>query len=84
MYDTHSFNNFLATQRESASSYCSEFEQYDDKELLAELRDELIQMNILDIDDDHYNDSFSTIQRIVECMKLRQEYRQQLDEDNLE
>jgi uncharacterized iron-regulated protein len=84
MYQSNSFNNFLATQSESASSYCSEFEHFDDKELLAELRDELIQMNILDIDDDQYNDSFATVQRIVACMELRQEYRQQLAEDNLE
>jgi hypothetical protein len=81
MYQSNSFNNFLATQSESASSYCSEFEQFDDDELLSEMRSELNQMSQSVIDSDDYNDSFSTIQRIVKCMKLRQEYRQQLDED---
>ena len=84
MYQSNSFNNFLATQSEASASFASEFEQFDDKELLAELRSHSTEMSQLDIDDDEYNDSFATVQRIVACMELRQEYRQQLAEDNLE
>jgi hypothetical protein len=84
MYQSNSFNNFLATQSEASASFASEFEQFDDKELLAELRSHSTEMSQLDIDDDEYNDCFGAIQRIVACMELRQEYRQQLAEDNLE
>jgi len=82
MYESKTFKNFLDTKGHYAG-YAREFQRFDDAELLDKLYQYVGQMTLSDIDSDHYDAYFGDVQRMIECMCLRQEYRQQLAEDEL-
>lgn len=87
MYQSNAFNNFLTVQAKTFGdhyrSYAEEFENYDDEELLRKIEDHAGQMRHYEITDDGFNDYFHELQRMIECLKLRQEFRQEMSEDEL-
>ncbi len=87
MYQSNAFRNFLDAQAKQFGSqyksYASEFERYDDEALVELLSDYTGQMTLHDFNSEGFNDYFSDVQRIIECMKLRQEFQQEMSEDEL-
>jgi len=87
MYQSNTFRNFLAAQTKQYGSqyesYAQEFERYDDEELVQELSNYTGQMTLYTFGSDGFNEYFNDVQRIIECMKLRQEFQEQLKDDEL-
>ncbi len=87
MYQSNMFQNFLAAQSKQYgahhASYAREFERYDDEELLDSLQSHINELSSCSVDSDTYDSYFGDIQRIMECMKLRKEFRDELKNDEL-
>jgi hypothetical protein len=87
MYKSNAFRNFLNAQAKQYGdqyrSYAEEFQNYDDEELLRNIEDHAGQLRHYQITDDAFNDYFSELQRMIECVKLRQEFQQEMSEDEL-
>ena len=84
MYDTKMFNNYLdslvSKYGHQERSFCNEFKNLNDDELLEKLNDYVGYMTTTNIDSDLYVDYFQTVQRIMECMNTRKNYREMLAE----
>ena len=87
MYQSNAFRNFLDAQAKQYGShyksYAEEFKRYDDEELLKAIDNNAGQMRHYDITDDSFNEYFGELQRMIECLKLRQEFQQEMSEDEL-
>ena len=89
MYQSNAFRNFLSAQAKQYGShyqsYADEFKRYDDEELLKAIDNNAGQMRHYadNINDDSFNEYFSELQRMIECLKLRQEFQQEMAEDEL-
>jgi len=89
MYQSNAFRNFLSAQAKQYGShyqsYADEFKRYDDEDLLKSIDNNAGQMRHYadNINDDSFNEYFSELQRMIECLKLRQEFQQEMSEDEL-
>ena len=89
MYQSNAFRNFLAAQAKQYGqhyqSYADEFQRYDDEDLLKAIDNHAGQMRHYadNINDDSFNEYFSELQRMIECLKLRQEFQQEMADDEL-
>jgi hypothetical protein len=87
MYQSNAFRNFLTSQAkqygQQYQSYAEEFEDYDDEELLKQIDHHAGQMRHYQITDDSFNEYFSELKRMIECLNLRQEFQQEMSEDEL-
>jgi hypothetical protein len=89
MYNSNAFRNFLTAQAKTYGSqyksYAEEFKNYDDEELLRKIDSNAGQMRHYadDITSDTFNDYVNELQRMIECIKLRQEFRQEMIDDEL-
>jgi hypothetical protein len=87
MYNSNAFRNFLTAQAKTYGSqyksYAEEFEDYDDEELLREIDNHAGQMRHYadDITNNTFNSYVEELQRMIECLKLRQEFRQEMIDD---
>jgi hypothetical protein len=89
MYQSNAFRNFLSAQAKQYvshyQSYADEFKRYDDEELLKAIDNNAGQMRHYadNINDDSFNEYFSELQRMIECLKLRQAFQQEMADDEL-
>jgi len=89
MYQSNAFRNFLSAQAKQYGShyqsYADEFKRYDDEDLLKAIDNNAGQMRHYadNINDDSFNEYFSELQRMIECLKLRQEFQQEMADDEL-
>jgi len=87
MYQSNAFSNFVKVQAKTFGSqyqsYAEEFEDYDDEELLKRIDNNAGQMRHYELTDDSFDVYFGELQRMVECLKMRQEFQQEMAEDEL-
>ena len=87
MYQSNAFKNFVNAQAKQFGhrykSYAEEFKRYDDEELTQHLRHITGQMTLYTFNDEGYNEFLDEVERIVECMRLRQEFINEMTEDEL-
>ena len=85
MYQSKTFDNFLKAQAKQYGShyqsYAEEFQRLGDEDLLKAIDNNAGQMRHYSITDDSFKEYFDELQRMVECLKLRQEFQEQLLED---
>lgn len=81
MYKSNAFDNFLAKQGPHYASYAREFERHDDEELIELLSNYTGQMTLYTFGSDSFNEYFRDVQRIMECMSLRNEFLEELKQD---
>jgi len=84
MYNSKAFTKFLSIQAKTYGSqyqsYAEEFEQYDDEELVKQIDIYVGYMrhHANDITNDTFKDYMHEVERMFECLKLRQEFRQEI------
>lgn len=89
MYNSNAFRNFLTVQAKTYGdqymSFAEEFENYDDKELVEQIDiyAGYMRHHVNDITSETFKDYMNEIQRMIECLKLRQEFRQEMNDDEL-
>ena len=89
MYQSNAFRNFLDAQAKQYGShyksYAEEFKRYDDEELLKQIDNNAGQMRHYadDITNDSFTEYLNELERMIECLKLRKEFREEMSEDEL-
>ena len=89
MYQSKTFDNFLKAQAKQYGShyqsYAEEFQRLGDEDLLKAIDNNAGQMRLYadNINNDSFKEYFDELQRMIECLKLRQEFQEEMADDEL-